>query len=131
LLLAVEALRVEDRSEPRSSLFRALLARPELKSFLHADEGGVRGVAFSPDRKTLAAGYAVGGGGGVVLWDVKERVRVADKPLAVPEGRVNSVAFSSDGTTLAAGYYDFSGGGGGGVRWGVQGGVRGGGQPRA
>ena len=45
------------------------------------DRGPVRSVAFSPDGKTLAAGYAVGGGGGgVVLWDVGERKRLAEAP---------------------------------------------------
>ena len=44
-------------------------------------------VAFSPDGKTIAAGYARGGGiGGVVLWDVAARHRLADEPLAVDEG---------------------------------------------
>ena len=62
-------------------------------------------VAFSPDGKTLAAGYGVGGGGGgVVLWDVAARKRLADDPLPVKEGYVQSVAFSPDGKTLAAGY---------------------------
>ena len=70
--------------------------------------GGVTSVAFSPDGKTLAAGYYArgGGGGGVVLWDVAGRKRLAERPLDVPEGGVQSVAFSPDGTTLAAGYAD-------------------------
>ena len=38
---------------------------------LAVKEGDVTSVAFSPDGKTLAAGYGIGGGGGgVVLWDV-------------------------------------------------------------
>ena len=44
------------------------------------------------------------GGGGVVLWDVAARKRLADDPLAVKEGDVRSVAFSPDGKTIAAGY---------------------------
>ena len=67
---------------------------------LAVTEGGVNSVAFSPDGKTLAAGY----GGGVVLWDMAARKRLQEKPLAVTEGDVNSVAFSPDGKTLAAGY---------------------------
>jgi hypothetical protein len=34
------------------------------------NEGGVQGVAFSPDGKTLAAGYYGGGHGGVVKFDI-------------------------------------------------------------
>ena len=68
-------------------------------------EGYVHSVAFSPDGKTLAAGYGgVGGVGGVVLWDTARRERLQEKPLAVTEGIVQSVAFSPDGKTLAAGY---------------------------
>ncbi len=38
---------------------------------LPVKEGYVTGVSFSPDGKTIAAGYSVGvRGGGVVLWDV-------------------------------------------------------------
>ncbi len=48
---------------------------------LPVKEGSVSGVAFSPDGKTIAAGYYFGGvfsggndgGGGVVLWDVDAR----------------------------------------------------------
>ena len=103
LLLAVEALKVENTLEARESLFRALRARPGLHSFLHTAEGDVHSVAFSPDGKTLAAGY-VGGGGGVVLWDVATRKRLLEDPLPVHEGGVDSVAFSPDGKTLAAVY---------------------------
>ncbi len=77
------------------------------------NEGGVHGVAFSPDGKTLAAGISRGegpagsfreGGIGVVLWDVAARRRLADVPLPVKEGVVEDVAFSPDGGTLAAGF---------------------------
>ncbi len=38
-------------------------------------------MAFSPDGKTIAAGYgARRGDGGVVLWDVAARRRLADEP---------------------------------------------------
>ena len=53
-------------------------------------EGDVASVAFSPDGKTIAAGYGSvdGVGGGVVLWDVAARKRLVDEPLAVKEGDV-------------------------------------------
>ena len=57
LLLAVEALRVENSFEATNSLFRALLMRPGVLSFLTTAEGNIACVAFSPDGKTLAAGY--------------------------------------------------------------------------
>ncbi len=70
---------------------------------LAVKEGSVKGVAFSPDGKTIAAGYSVFSNGGVVLWDVAGRERLAEDPLPVQEGSVNGVAFSPDGKT-AAGY---------------------------
>ena len=36
-------------------------------------EGDVSSVAFSPDGKTIAAGYYRGGAGGLVLWDAITR----------------------------------------------------------
>ena len=99
----MEALGTENSFEARNSLFNALLAQPGLTSFLRTDEGNVTSVAFSPDGKTLAVGYGAGrSDGGVVLWDVTARRRLADEPLTV-KVIVNSVAFSPDGKTLAVG----------------------------
>jgi WD40 repeat protein len=75
---------------------------------LPVEESTVGSVAFSPDSKTLAAGF----GRGVVLWDVATRRRLADEPLRMKEGPVESVACSSDGKTLAAGVHGTRGGGG-------------------
>jgi WD40 repeat protein len=78
-------------------------------------EGRLLSIAFSMDGQTLAAGYNgdVGGdvGGGVVLWDLKNRKRLAEDPLPLREGSATDVGISLDGKTLAAVYYDDSGGG--------------------
>ena len=132
LLLAVEALRAANTFEARDTLYKALEERPGLKRFLHTSEGNVQSVAFSPDGKTLAAGYGGpdgknprrrvrsggGGGGGVVLWDVAAGQRLAAAPLSVKEGDVESMAFSPDGKTLAAGYRGFPVGRGNNARLG-------------
>ena len=86
---------------------------------LPVSEGSVATVAFSPDGKTLAAGYSAGQGGGVVLWDTARRSRLQAQPLAVPEGpkqliprgRVASVDFTPDGVAIAACYGSFDRGG--------------------
>ena len=88
---------------------------------LAVKEGDVTSVAFSPDGKTLAAGYGGGRDGTAAAWccgTSAARKRLADDPLAVKEGDVNSVAFSPDGKTLAAGYGG-RGDGGGVVLWDV------------
>jgi WD40 repeat protein len=58
-------------------------------------------VAFSPDRRTLAAG---GDDGKVWLWNLADPAHPAPlgQPLTGPAGAVTSVAFSPDGRTLAA-----------------------------
>jgi WD40 repeat protein len=105
LIVAVEALRTHNTLEARTSLFKALRARPGLRSFLHINEGEVRSVTFSPDGKTVAVGFGGSASrGGVLLWDSARCRRLADVSLEVKEGRVSSVAFSPDGKTVAAGY---------------------------
>jgi WD40 repeat protein len=105
-LLAAEALAIDSTAEARNALFKAFVARPQLTSFLHTEEGHVASVAFSPDGKTVAAGYAGTSsvGGGVVLFDASRHERLQGQPLAVTEGSISSVAFSPDGKTVAAGY---------------------------
>jgi WD40 repeat protein len=67
----------------------------------------VSSVAFSPDGKTIAAGFyhlAGVGGGGVVLWHAAAGKRLAYAPLDTKGELVSSVAFSPDGNTIAAAY---------------------------
>ncbi len=78
--------------------------RARLSTLLKVEEGGVLGVAFAADRKTLVAGFNRGGRGGVVLWDVARREHLGT-PLQVQEGGVLGVAFAGDGTKLAAGFF--------------------------
>jgi WD40 repeat protein len=77
---------------------------------LPVTDGNVRSVAFSPDGKTLAAGFGgIGVEGGVVHWDVAAQKRLVDGPLPVNERGVGSVAFSPEGKTLAAGFAGLGG----------------------
>ena len=71
-------------------------------------QGAITDVAFSPDGKTIAAGYGDRyiKGGGVLLWDVATRRRLADDPLPVKESYVSGVAFSRDGRTIVSGSWD-------------------------
>jgi WD40 repeat protein len=99
LLLAVEALRIENTAEARDSLYNALQERPRLRCYLHIHEAHVGSVAFNPTGDLLAVAIDRG----VVLWDVAAQKRVAEEPLFVREGLVGSISFSPDGKTLAAG----------------------------
>ncbi|MBI0300228.1 PD40 domain-containing protein [Streptomyces sp. PRKS01-29] len=66
---------------------------------LTGHEGGVEGLLFSPDGKTLAVSSHVGDGV-VRLWDVASR-RQRGEALTGHEGGVGAMAFSPDGKTLA------------------------------
>ena len=99
LLLEVEAhdlLACKDHDtasmrEARHSLFGALVVRPGLTAFLHSDEGSVSSVAFSPDGKTLAAGYGVGAASAAAAWCSGTRRDASGSrtsPCAVKEGDV-------------------------------------------
>jgi len=68
-------------------------------------EGAVTGVAFSPDGKTLAAGFHGDAVGGVAMWEMAAPKRLTSASLSIRKGYVADVAFSPDGKTLAAGFH--------------------------
>jgi WD40 repeat protein len=94
-------------------------------------KGQVSSVAFSPDNKTIAAGYeGLHGVAGVVLWDAATGKLLMDNEIALGKGGVSSVAFSPDSKTIVAGYYVYKLGGGV-MLWDVATGQRRGNKPPA
>jgi WD40 repeat protein len=85
---------------------RGLEEQSRPRAFSQSIEGTITSLAFSPDGRTLAAGYSLGPSttGGVVLWDVASGERGVEESLPVTEGFVTKMAFSPCGNILAAGY---------------------------
>jgi len=99
LLLGLEANRITNTVETRSSLLSALSLSSQLQARLGDHEGTVAGVAFSPKDNLLAsASYDRS----IILWDANGDHFVSRNPTdcGCP---VTSVAFSPDGKILAAG----------------------------
>ena len=104
LLLSLEALRIANTAEARSSLLNEVQANPRLAAFLQGHTDLVSSVAFSPDGKTLASGSR---DNTVILWDVSNPR--APVPLGTPLDNTSwtyAVAFSPNGKTLASGTGD-------------------------
>jgi WD40 repeat protein len=98
--LALEAYRLSPTVDARSAVF--LAAANHQLGVLSADPAIVHSVAFSPDGKTLAAGYD---DSKVTLSAVRNRHELPVR-LKGLGGSIQTVAFSPDGRTVAAGGSD-------------------------
>jgi WD40 repeat protein len=97
LLLARQAVAIDDSPQTRGYLLAALRRAPAAIGIMHGPGGVLSGIAISPDGKTLA----VAGGSGVLFFDAGTYEQVGE-PLRVAD-LVDSVAYSPDGRTLAVG----------------------------
>jgi len=95
LLLGVEAYRVKDTPQARSSIFRLLAENKNLGGSLGPAARGAGSLAFSPDAKLLAVGLP----DAVAIWDVHARREL--KRLPIKGTAPYTVAFSRNGLVAA------------------------------
>ena len=102
LLLARQAVAIDDSPRTRSYLLADLLRAPAVAGVMHGRDDILRAVAVSPDGRTLAVGgFTIE----VLFFDARTYERIGE-PLQV-QGEVESVAYSPDGQTLAVGGHGF------------------------
>ena len=106
LLLARQAVAIDDSPQTRSYLLAALRRSPAAIGIMHGRGSVLRGIAISPDGQTLAVG---GGDNGVLFFDARTYEQIGG-PLSIPGKNAmgeslagESVAYSPDGRTLAVG----------------------------
>jgi WD40 repeat protein/DNA-binding SARP family transcriptional activator len=95
LLLAAEAVHLDDSVDSRSALLTTLLRSPQARRVVHGDGYRMQKVMASPDSRTLAAGDIAGN---TYLWDTRTGRR-----LTGLDGSV--LAFSRDGRLLTTGAF--------------------------
>ena len=98
LLLARQAVAVDDSPQTRSYLLEDLLRSPRADGIMHGRTEFLRAIAVSRDGRTLAVGSV---GDGLLFFDTRTYARV-DRSSPVT-GWVESLAYSADGDTLAVG----------------------------
>ena len=96
LLLNMEALRITDTTEGRSSLLTDLNSQPQLVTLLQKHQAGVNGVAYTPDGNTL---ISADGSGTIILWNVQTHQPITQ--LKNPGNSVWGMSLSPDGKILA------------------------------
>ena len=99
LLLARQAVAIDDSPQTRGYLLATLRSRPAAIGIMHGDDGVLLGAAISPDGKTLAV---LAGGGGILFFDARTYAQIGDPILATDCGE-GSLAYSPDGRMLAVG----------------------------
>ncbi|MGZ5348431.1 MAG: nSTAND1 domain-containing NTPase, partial [Solirubrobacterales bacterium] len=97
LLLAREAVAIEDSPQTRGYLLAALQRSPAAIGIMHGESDILRAIAVSPDGKTLAVGDY---NSGLLFFDARTYERVGE-PL--PVDGLESLAYSPDGRTVAVG----------------------------
>jgi WD40 repeat protein len=97
LLLARQAVAIDDSPQTRGYLLATLRSRPAAIGIMHGDGGVLREIAISPDGKTLAVPS-----GDVRFFDARTQTQIGD-PLPLPESGEDSLAYNPDGRTLALG----------------------------
>ena len=98
LLLARQAIAIDDTPQTRGYLLATLRRRPAAVGIMHGDGDELRGIAVSPDGKTLAVRTA---SGEVLFFDSRTYKQIGD-PLPLT-GADATVAYSPDGRSLAVG----------------------------
>jgi WD40 repeat protein/tRNA A-37 threonylcarbamoyl transferase component Bud32 len=97
LLLARQAVAIDDSPQTRNYLLASLLRAPAVAGVMHGDDDVLRAIAVSPDGKTVAVGdYAAG----ALLFDASSHERIGE-PVRTEGGWVESIAYSADGERLA------------------------------
>lgn len=89
---------------PDAPVSSANAARLRRLAVLEPGAGKIRGLAWSPDGRTLAVGASAAVGSTAQLWDIASGRPVVTLPG--PAGQVYQVAWSPDGELLAAGVDD-------------------------
>ena len=99
LLLARQAVVIEDSPQTRGYLLAALRRSPAAIGVMRGDGAVLREIDVSPDGKTLAV---VSGDAKIFFFDARTHVQIGD-PLVLRGGDTSSLAYSPDGRTLAVG----------------------------
>jgi WD40 repeat protein/DNA-binding SARP family transcriptional activator len=97
LLLARQAIALDDSLETRSDLLAALLRSPAAAAVVRGDLSGIGALGLSRDGRLLAAGDS---DGTVSIVDVRTRKLIQEKFHGAPS-QVGHLEFSPDGSLLA------------------------------
>jgi WD40 repeat protein len=99
LLLARQAVAIDESPLTRGYLLATLRRNPAAIGIMHGRGDVLRGIAISPDGKTLAVEAGLGG---IQFFDARTYTQI-EGPLPLKDNGLGSLAYSPDGRTLAVG----------------------------